>query len=375
MNNVKLAPQDQEKIDQLFGKLKEEANHFIGYPCNLGFDYTELYPFLSFAINNVGDPFVSSNYHVNSHELEREVVEYFAQLTHANNDYWGYITNGGTEGNMYGLYLARELHPEGIVYYSEDTHYSIAKILKILRMKNIMIRSQENGEIDYEDLEASIRIKRHVTPIIVANIGTTMKGAIDDIQKIQEIFSKLAIPASYIHCDAALSGMILPFAEEAPAFGFDAGIDSIAISGHKFIGSPIPCGIAIAKKENVDHIARAIEYVGSLDTTLTGSRNGITPIFLWYALKTHGPEHFKLMVQQCFDLADYAISELKHIGQNAWRNPFSTTVVFNYPSVNIINKWQLASYQDIAHLIIMPHVTKEWVDRFIADLAQERNQP
>ena len=117
--------------------------------------------------------------------------------------------------------------------------------------------------------------------------------------------------------------MILPFVEDAPAFGFDSGIDSIAISGHKFIGSPIPCGIAVAKKENVDHIARAIEYVGSLDTTLTGSRNGITPIFLWYALKTRGSEHFKLMVQQCFEIADYAISELKHIGQTAWRNPFS----------------------------------------------------
>jgi len=375
MKNLKLAPQDQKKLDQLFVNLKIESSHFIGYPCNLGFDYTELHPFLNLGINNVGDPFVSSNYHVNSHVLEREVVEYFAQLTHAKDNYWGYVTNGGTEGNMYGLYLARELHPQGVVYYSQDTHYSIAKILRILRMKNIMIRSQDNGEIDYEDLEETIRIKRHVTPIIVANIGTTMKGAIDNVPKIQGILKKLAMPTQYIHCDAALSGMILPFVEDAPAFGFDSGTDSIAISGHKFIGSPIPCGIAIAKKENVDRIARAIEYVGSLDTTLTGSRNGITPIFLWYALKTRGPEHFKLMVQQCFDIADYAISELKRIGQTAWRNPFSTTVVFDYPSIDIINKWQLASYQDIAHLIVMPHVTKEWVNRFIADLAQEGNQP
>ena len=33
---------------------------------------------------------------------------------------WGYCTNGGTEGNMYGLFLAREIYPKGIVYYFKD---------------------------------------------------------------------------------------------------------------------------------------------------------------------------------------------------------------------------------------------------------------
>ena len=234
-----------------------------------------------------------------------------------------------------------------------------------------MIRSQENGEIDYEDLEETIRIKRDVAPIVIANIGTTMKGAIDDVKTIKGILSKLAIPSSYIHCDAALSGMILPFVEDAPEFGFNTGVDSIAISGHKFIGSPIPCGIAIAKKQNVDRIARSIEYVGSLDTTLTGSRNGITPIFLWYAIKKHGGAHFAKLVQHCFDLADYTIAEIMKTGHRAWRNPYSTTVVFDLPSMDLVTNWQLASYQDIAHLIIMPHVTKEWVNRFMEDFRRE----
>ena len=33
--------------------------------------------------------------------------------------------------------------------------------------------------------------------------------------------------------------MILPFVDDPQPFGFDSGIDSIAISGHKLIGSPI----------------------------------------------------------------------------------------------------------------------------------------
>ena len=33
------------------------------------------------------------------------------------------MTDGGTEGDMYGIFLGRELFSEGLVYYSEDTHY------------------------------------------------------------------------------------------------------------------------------------------------------------------------------------------------------------------------------------------------------------
>ena len=57
----------------------------------------------------------------------------------------GTSPTGGTEGNMYGLYLGRELFPDGIVYFSEDTHYSVLKITRVLKARNIMIKSQPNG--------------------------------------------------------------------------------------------------------------------------------------------------------------------------------------------------------------------------------------
>ena len=371
MKNNQLSPRDRDKLDRLYKKIQKESNHYIGYPTNLNFDYSELYQFLDLPINNIGDPFLSSNYHVNTHEIEREVLKFFAELTHAGKAYWGYVTNGGTEGNMYGLYLARELYPDGIIYFSQDTHYSVSKILRILRMKSIMIRSQGNGEIDYEDLKETLRIKRDFVPIIMANIGTTMKGAIDNVNKIRRIFDELAISSYYIHSDAALYGMILPFTEGAPRFDFKAGADSISISGHKFIGSPIPCGIAIARRSNVDRIARSIEYVGTLDTTLSGSRNGITPLFLWHAIKKLKIDNYKHIVTQCFNTADYAIEQLNDMGYNAWRNDYSITVVFNRPSMDLIKKWQMASHKDISHLIIMPHVTKEWIDRFLRDIRKE----
>lgn len=370
-----LSSEQQQRLDDLLLKMEFEADHFLGYPCTREFDYTPLYPLLKYPINNVGDPFVDSNYHLNTHEFEREVIQFFSELTRAQQDeVWGYVTNGGTEGNMYGIYLARELFPKGMVYYSEATHYSVPKILRMVHARNIMIKSQDNGEIDYQDLEETIRIHRDIPVIIFANIGTTMTGAVDDLTKIKHIIDELAIKHYYIHADAALSGMILPFVPDPQPFSFADGIDSIAISGHKMVGSPIPCGIVLAKKAYVDRIACSIEYVGTLDTTVTGSRNALTPLFLWYAMHTRGRAGFEMTIANCLDAADYTINKLKQIGLKAWRNKNSITVVFPRCAEQVLQKWQIALQHDIAHIITMPHVSKKQIDKFIGDLKQHQTQ-
>jgi histidine decarboxylase len=370
-----LPPEKQERLERLFRTIERESKTFVGYPCTCLFDYSELYRFLSFPINNVGDPYAPSTYRVNTKDIEREVLAWFADLTHADPDsFWGYLTNGGSEGNLYGLYLARELMPDGMVYYSEDTHYSVSKNLRMLKMPNIMIRSLPNGEIDYDDLRETIRIHRDVPPIVMANIGTTMKEAIDDVPRIRRMLRDLAIPRSYIHCDAALSGMILPFVPGAPQWDFAAGIDSLAISGHKFIGSPIPCGIALAKKGNVDRIARSIEYVGTLDTTVTGSRNGITPIFLWYAIERIGREGFTCAVRRCLELAEYAVERFRQQDVDAWKNPLAVTVVFPRPPESVLDRWQIAVKDDYAHIICMPHFTHELIDTLTGEIAHALQQ-
>ena len=366
----RLCEADQRRLDDLYETMRDEAETFIGYPCNAIFDYSPLFRFLGFPLNNVGDPFVPSNFHLNTHRFECEVLEVFRELTHAPGDsFWGYVSSGGTEGNLYGIFLGRELFPEGLVYYSEDTHYSVNKILRCLHVRNIMIKSQPDGTIDLEDLRETIRIHRDVPPIIFANVGTTMKGAVDDLDGIRQILDDLAIPNHYIHADAALSGMILPFVDDPQPWDFRAGLDSIAISGHKMIGSPLPCGVVVAKKANVDRIARSIEYVGTLDTTILGSRSAIAPLFLWYALHAVGLEEFRRRIDHCFETADYAIGRLREIGRRVWRHRNSVTVVFDRPSMRLIRKWQLAAHHEVAHLITMPHVTRRQIDRLVEDIA------
>jgi len=364
-----LSSEDRSRLSTLLVTIQKKVDEFLGYPCTARFDYSALFPFLSYPMNNVGDPFIPTLFKLNTHDFEVEVLDIFREWVHAPKDgFWGYVTNGGTEGNMYGIFLARELFPEGMVYYSEDTHYSVSKSLRVLHVRNIMIKSQPNGEMDYDDLRETIRIHRDVPPIVFANIGTTMKGAVDNLDVINGIFHDLALHERYIHADAALSGMILPFVEDPQPFDFRAGIDSISISGHKMIGSPIPCGVVLARKANVDRIARSVEYVGTLDTTLSGSRNAITPLFLWYALKTVKFDGFKQIVRSCLETAEYATHAFHAAGIEAWRNKNSITVVLPKPGAHVVEKWQLATQLDIAHLITMPHVTRRQVHDLVDDI-------
>jgi histidine decarboxylase len=370
VNKPSLGPDDRRRLDALLHRFDDLRRYFVGYPCNQDFDYSALAPFLAYSINNVGDPFSGSNIPLNTHEFEREVLLEFAELARAPKEaWWGYVTAGGTEGNMYGLYVARELHPEGICYFSEDTHYSVAKVLRLQHTRNIMIKSQPSGEMDYDDLRETLRIHRDVPPIVFANIGTTMKGAVDNLGTIRAIFDELAINSAYIHADAALSGMILPFVTEPQPWDFADGADSISISGHKLLGSPLPCGVVLARKANVDRIARSIEYIGALDTTIAGSRSAMAPLFLWYRLRTLGREGCRGIVERSIALADYAIAALEKRGIEAWRHRNSITVVFPKPPGEVMRKWILAPRKNIAHIITLPHMREEIIEEFANDLA------
>ncbi len=360
----------QHRLDMLLERFEAAGERMAGYPTNLDYDYSALLPFLQYSGNNVGDPFHDSNYASNSHEFEREVIGEFADLMKLPREQaWGYVTSGGTEGNLYGLYLGREMFPEGIVYFSQDTHYSVVKLLRLLKARSIMVKSQDNGEIDYDDLYETIRINRDVPVIFIANIGTTMKGAIDDLDKVNDILTNLAVSDRYIHADAALSGMILPFVEDPQPYGFDSGVDSMSVSGHKMLGAPLPCGVVLTHKRYVSRIARSIELVGVLDTTLSGSRNALTPLMIWYAFQRHGLDGFRSMVKACFNVAKYAEERFNDAGIAAWRNRNSLTLVFPRPSEETIRKWQMAPSDEIAHIITMPHVTHAMVDALVDDVA------
>ena len=126
----------------------------------------------------------------------------------------------------------------------------------------------------------------------------------------------------------------------------------------------------IVKKNYKERVGQAIPYIGTLDTTITGSRNGHSPVFLWYAINKMGREGLKKRAQICLENADYAQAKMKQMGIEAWRNKNAITIVFPKPSQEICVKWQLASEGKFSHIICMPGVTKEKIDEFLQDLTK-----
>jgi histidine decarboxylase len=352
-------------------QIEQRSQFHAGYPYNLSCDYSAIAKFFNFLLNNAGDPYIEPDFGLHSRKFEQEVLAFFAHLYKIpEKEFWGYVTAGGTEGNLYGMFLAREIYPNGILYSSEDSHYSIPKAAKLFRIQHNVVNSQLNGEMNYEHFEQLISENRHYPAIINLNIGTTVKGAIDNLDKVLEILERNQIKDYYIHCDAALSGLILPFIDGAPQVNFQKPIDSVAISA-KFIGSPLPCGIVLTKKKWVEKVETAIEYIGSSDTTILGSRNGHTPLILWYAMKTRGYDGLAKEANTCIDNAQYLFQQLKIREYPCTLNNFSNTVVFQKPSQRLIKKWQLAIFENWVHIIVMQNIDRQKIDTFVNELLLE----
>jgi histidine decarboxylase len=64
-------------LDEYYEKVKNRSSNYIGYPAAVDYNYKDIYRFLDFSLNNVGDPFVQSN-DMHSKEFEREVISFFA---------------------------------------------------------------------------------------------------------------------------------------------------------------------------------------------------------------------------------------------------------------------------------------------------------
>ena len=101
--------------------------------------------------------------------------------------------------------------PAGVLYASKETHYSVFKAGKMYRMQTEAVDTLPTGEIDYEHLRNRLRANNDKPAIINVNIGTTVKGAVDDLDRVLEVLTDEGFDEDrfYIHCDGALFGLMV----------------------------------------------------------------------------------------------------------------------------------------------------------------------
>ena len=363
-------------IEDYKEKLERRTDHHMGYPYNLAFDYGPLEGLQKFMINNLGDPFIESNYGVHSREFEIGVLHWFARLWEIEpEDMWGYVTNCGTEGNLHGILVGREALPDGILYSSTESHYSVFKAARMYRMQAVQVDTLESGEIDYDELRKHLEQNSDKPAIVNINIGTTVKGAVDNLDKVLDILAATGYSEDrfYIHCDGALFGMMIPFVKRAPMVTFRKPIGSISVSGHKFVGAPVPCGVVMTRMRYIKSVSSDVEYLNSRDATIMGSRNGHAPIYMWYTFTLKGYDGLRKDVEKCLRNAHLLREMLERAGVKSMLNQLSSTVVFERPQEEeFIRKWQLACEGDIAHVVVMPNINVQKLEKFVSELIESR---
>lgn len=355
--------------DFFINRLSHNNDLYIGYPPATDFHYSELSDLLNYSINNLGDPENLSNA-FSSHEYEKEVIRYFLNLYGSDYDKsWGYVSHCGTEAALNGCWLGRKYFDnECIIIASEFAHYSIDKISDILNTPLFRVKCDNKGVIINYELEKFLKKNSSKSIIFFATLGSTITSSIDDLHIFKKYAEALEIDY-YIHADAAFDGSFLPFTQYKYVLGED--FDSMNISGHKFIGSPMPSGIFIVNKKFLKH--RTIEYVKNDDLTIAGSRNGISSVFLYHGISNMGGvSGMKKRYESCLEQANNILNLIHEKNLNAWKHDHALTIVLDKVDDQVMKKWHAPTYKSHTTITSLPKTTLLKINQFIDDILSFR---
>jgi histidine decarboxylase len=380
---------DMIRLNAFAKKMVESKSHAIGYPINQNVDLQDFYRWFAdsglanVAMNNAGNPRKPAIIHLNTHQFENEVIDFFAPLYGFKKDeYWGIVTMSGTDGNNHGVYfgvkyLLSKSKKKPILYVSEEAHYSIKKLGDLQNLDMRLIKADVKGQMDIKAFEKALDPKRPA--LVVIAMGTTFKGGIDDQVAINKVLQKKKPVAVYRHLDAALFGGYLPFSEHNDLVDRTKHhFDSVAVSGHKFFGFDEPLGLFITtndvlKRQNPFQVT----YLNDAVPTITCSRSGLGPLKFWWKVQKTGLDGYKQQSAQILKNAAYLKQRFDELHYPAWRNDFSNTVYFKRPSQWVMSKWDLAPDFDarlggnLAHDIVMQHEGPETIDMLIEDIKKD----
>ncbi len=379
-----------QKLNDVARDIVAHKFNQLGYPFNQDTGLSEFYRWLAdtklgdITLINVGDPYKTDWDMLNSDYFETDVIDFFADAYGFKNNHWGVISNGGTDGNMHGIYFGRkalaQVCPdlEPILYVSEEAHYSVKKLGDIQNIETRTIKAHKMGQMDIDDFAEKLDANR---PALVAiAIGGTFKGAIDNQQAIDEVLKEKNPPAVYRHLDVALFGGYLPFLEDSSAREIldvqKMDFDSLAVSGHKFLSLNEPAGIFVCKRSVLDSVhSNPIPYLKGVIPTISCSRSGFDALKLYWRIHSIGKDGLRRQAQHCLEMTDIMLSKLNERGVKAWKNQYSNTIFFERPAEKIVKKYAFAcnSYADfgeLSHVVVMQYFSPELIENIVRDIAE-----
>jgi glutamate/tyrosine decarboxylase-like PLP-dependent enzyme len=231
----------------------------------------------------------------------------------------GIFYPGGTLSNLASVVLATQRtkcdRKQWVILISDHSHYSIGKAARICGIPNIFnVKTTTKGVIDLEHLRESVKkIKENNLNLIYFGcvLGSTILGAFDPIEQIQEIFQEFSVKP-WIHFDAAWGGGVY-FSQKGEYYRkLSAFSDSIVLDFHKFLLAPLLCSALLVKEKSMLVDDTIINDPNSPFHLYTNRPNGKYSLSikslqcsreayafkLWLMFKYHGLDRFKNLIQK-----------------------------------------------------------------------------
>lgn len=342
--------------------------------------------------NNIGCHTVGSSEKAfpGTHEIEREVLNVIAvDIFKAEpNTFDGYISPGGTEANIQAIWMFRNyfIHEcqatlnEIAIIASEDTHYSIPKASNLLQLDWLKIPVNfTTRAIDKEVFEGILMAAKQGGKkyfIVVANMGTTMFGSVDNPDSYTTVLEQHKL-AYKLHIDGAYGGFVYPFSNEKSVINFsNPKVSSITIDAHKMLQAPYGTGVFICRKGYIEQVlTKEAAYVEGLDLTLCGSRSGANAVAVWMILFTYGPNGWFEKVSVLQMRTQYLCKQLDELNIDYFREPFMNIVTIRAEFIPdaLANAYHLVPQTHTGankwyKIVVMDHVQVEHLTTFIEDL-------
>ena len=238
--------------------------------------------------------------------LEESICQWFSKKLGFDNSAGGITASGGTLSNLNALVAARqnaglESDSNAAFLVSEDAHSSFIKCAQIMGLnKNNLVRVKTdiNGCMDIINLKQTIEeCSKEDMKIfsIVATLGTTIRGAIDPIDKIGDICKENGI---WLHIDGSIGGIFAITSIPAYSTRNIYNANSITINPQKILGITKTSSLLLVSDIDIlkRTFATGLPYVNSNNDVVNRGELGIQGsrpaeiIKLWLGLRFLGLE-------------------------------------------------------------------------------------
>ncbi len=196
-------------------------------------------------------------------QMEKEAVAGLAAMFGLPTETLGHLTGGGTVANLEALWVARHLHPDKAVAFSEAAHYTHGRMAEVLGMRTVVLPAGGAGRMDLGALEDALKTGEVGT--VVVTPGTTGLGAVDPVHEVVPLARR---HGARVHADAAYGGFFTLLAgdhgdDPAAPPGFPAApfraladCDSVVVDPHKHGLQPYGCGCVLFRDPAVGRFYR-----------------------------------------------------------------------------------------------------------------------